>query len=256
MDPREANASLDTLVSSFNSRIMELQELMLARNMPATSMPDLTAVDTALTAMESQIQAIKVLLQEERSAIPKAKEKKLHHMLANIPSGMRGSLDLPDFRTSSCSDLDQNIVGGASVAKADLVIAPKEKKGHRPLPRWFVTTEELDSLSSYMRGRLTLNKINIAVNEMAAHADANFQLIARSRKKLPDAEWKRALELREIAMSPEVKGKHFVLEADIKGPSLKLDNTGKATLTVLRHLGRIQEFRIGVNRVMTLLEPQ
>lgn len=29
-----------------------------------------------------------------------------------------------------------------------------------------------------------------------------------------------------------MKGKHFFLETDIKGPSLKLDNTGKAILTV------------------------
>lgn len=29
-----------------------------------------------------------------------------------------------------------------------------------------------------------------------------------------------------------IKGKHFFLETDIKGPALKLDNTGKAILTV------------------------
>lgn len=39
-------------------------------------------------------------------------------------------------------------------------------------------------------------------------------------------------ELREISMNDAVKGKHFFLETDIKGPALKLDNTGKATLTV------------------------
>ena len=39
-------------------------------------------------------------------------------------------------------------------------------------------------------------------------------------------------ELRDIAMTEGVKGKHFFLESDIKGPSLKLDNTGKAILTV------------------------
>lgn len=39
-------------------------------------------------------------------------------------------------------------------------------------------------------------------------------------------------ELRDIAMTEGVKGKHFFLENDIKGPSLKLDNTGKAILTV------------------------
>lgn len=39
-------------------------------------------------------------------------------------------------------------------------------------------------------------------------------------------------ELRDIATADTVKGKHFFLETDIKGPSLKLDNTGKAILTV------------------------
>lgn len=39
-------------------------------------------------------------------------------------------------------------------------------------------------------------------------------------------------ELRDIATVEAVKGKHFFLESDVKGPSLKLDNTGKAILTV------------------------
>lgn len=39
-------------------------------------------------------------------------------------------------------------------------------------------------------------------------------------------------ELRDIAAKDEVKGKYFFLEADIKGPALKLDHTGKAILTV------------------------
>ena len=39
-------------------------------------------------------------------------------------------------------------------------------------------------------------------------------------------------ELREIGGNEAVKGKYFFLETDVKGPSLKLDNTGKAILTV------------------------
>lgn len=39
-------------------------------------------------------------------------------------------------------------------------------------------------------------------------------------------------EIRDIATTEAVKGKHFFLETDVKGPSLKLDNTGKAILTV------------------------
>lgn len=38
--------------------------------------------------------------------------------------------------------------------------------------------------SSYMRGRLTFDKVNIAVNEIATLADANSQLITAPKKKV------------------------------------------------------------------------
>jgi len=40
---------------------------------PASCIPDLSAVDASLKAMELQVQAIKNQLQEEAEAIPKAK---------------------------------------------------------------------------------------------------------------------------------------------------------------------------------------
>jgi hypothetical protein len=49
-------------------------------------------------------------------------------------------------------------------------------------------------------------------------------------------------ELRDIAMTEAVKGKHFFLENDIKGPALKLDNTGKSILIVSVSL--LKAFRI------------
>lgn len=38
--------------------------------------------------------------------------------------------------------------------------------------------------SRYMRGRLTLDKVNAAINDMAAYAEANAQLIAAPKKKV------------------------------------------------------------------------
>ncbi|PIN06481.1 hypothetical protein CDL12_20961 [Handroanthus impetiginosus] len=133
--------------------------------------------------------------------------------------------------------------------------APKEKKGRASPPLWYITGEELNSVPSYMKQRLTLDKVNAAIGDMATYAEANAHLIAAPRKKLGENNLDKALELREIAMADVVKGKHFFLEADIKGPSLKLDNTGRALLTVLRHLGRISETRIGHHRVIILLRP-
>ncbi|XP_022870330.1 spindle and kinetochore-associated protein 1 homolog isoform X2 [Olea europaea var. sylvestris] len=131
-----------------------------------------------------------------------------------------------------------------------------EKKGRASPPMWYIANNELDALPSYMKQRLTLDKVNAAINDMATYADANAQIIMAPRKKLSENMLDRALELREISWNNVVKGKHFFLEADIKGPALKLDNTGKATLTVLRHLGRISESRIGHHRVIILLKPQ
>lgn len=101
-------------------------------------MADLSAVDTTLKTMESQIQVIKERLQEERNAIPKAKvwfgsnsshctfpfnfssdlsnfflspvqkliemsrrqQRMVQHMLVHKPTGMREVIDLPDSMPS------------------------------------------------------------------------------------------------------------------------------------------------------------
>ena len=105
MDAKKAGGSLDSLVSAFNARIAELQELVIARNSmenfetfccfalsfrhcffvhnlvpfclslvyPASSVTDLSAIDAALKAVELQVQGIKDLVREETLAIPKAK---------------------------------------------------------------------------------------------------------------------------------------------------------------------------------------
>lgn len=280
MDAKQAGSTLDSLIVSFNARITELQELIIARNMyPASSVSDLSAVDTALKSMEMQVQLIKERLSEETAAIPKAEklikaslqqQKRLQNMSLHVPSylpermaavnldGNRGnsnSYSNPTLQTEAFDQLGEKQQHLAS-SKLEPAALPKEKKGRAPPPLWYITTSELDSLPSYMRGRLTLDRVNACINDMAAYAEANAQLISAPKKKLAENIWERALELRDIAMTETVKGKHFFLETDMKGPTLKLDNTGKATLTVLRHLGRLSETRIGHNRVLILSKPQ
>ena len=42
-----------------------------------------------------------------------------------------------------------------------------------------------------------------------------------------------------------IKGRHWFTEPDLKaGACIRSDKTGRALLTVLRHLGRIQEVRL------------
>ncbi|XP_047149083.1 spindle and kinetochore-associated protein 1 homolog [Vigna umbellata] len=269
MNGNKAGASLDSLMSSFNARITQLQELVIARNMyPASSIADLSAVDAAVSAMELQVKAIKDRLREETQAIPKTKklidaslrqQKKLQSMSLHVPSQMVDRVTVSHLETSRClfPEFSGQDSGSFEALKLDEEpnAVPKEKKGRGSPPTWYITGSELDSLSSYMRGRLTLEKVNAAINDMVSYAEANSQLIVAPKKKLAENLWEKALEIRDIATMEGIKGKHFFLEADIKGPSLKLDNTGKAILTVLRHLGRINETRIGHNRVIILQKP-
>ncbi|KAL0429051.1 UNVERIFIED_CONTAM: Spindle and kinetochore-associated protein 1 [Sesamum radiatum] len=290
MDVKEAGTSLDSLVSSFNTRIAELQQLVIARNMyPASSVSDLSAIDAALKGMELQVQNIKNRLRDETRAIPKAKvnlifiydflvvcllmllfqklieaalqqQKKLETISACVPSCIPERLTHLNQDANKCFNVQREELkqepGFESLKPEEPAgPAPREKKGRAPPPMWYVTGDELNSVPSYMKQRLTLDKVNAAIGDMATYAEANAQLIAAPRKKLAENNLDKALELREIAMADGVKGKHFFLETDIKGPSLKLDNTGRALLTVLRHLGRISETRIGHHRVIILLRP-
>ncbi|GLJ15523.1 hypothetical protein SUGI_0254960 [Cryptomeria japonica] len=265
MDPagREAAHSLESLILSFNHRISQLQEMILSRNVdPNSSAADFAAVDLAVTGMEQQIDAIKLYLKEEAQALPSAQDlikqswhqqKRLQHMLNNIPLQMPGSFNpVLDEKAISLSKTNGSDVLSGSTEELKI---QKEKKGRGPPPHWYVSGNELDSLSSYMRGRLTLDKINAAIDEMAQFAEANAHLIKEPRNKLGEGLLERALEMRDISTAEPVKGKYFCLETDLKGPVLKLDNTGKAILTVLRHLGRVNEARIGRQRVLILAKP-
>ncbi|XP_073064931.1 SKA complex subunit 1 homolog [Primulina eburnea] len=269
MDVKEAGASLDSLISQFNSRIAELQQFVIARNMyPASSISDLSGIDAALKGMELQVQNIKDRLRDEAQAIPKAKklieaalrqQKKLETVSACVPSYIPERITSTNTETSKCYRKQPGISQvdyGIESLKLEEPAPSKDKKGRASPPVWYITGDELNSLPSYMKQRLTLDKVNAAIGDMVTYAEANAQLITAPRKKLTENNLDRALELRDIAMMDAVKGKHFFLESDVKGPAMKLDNTGKAILTVLRHLGRISETRVGHHRVIILLRPQ
>lgn len=113
--------------------------------------------------------------------------------------------------------------------------------------RRYITQDEFDSVSSYMKGRLTTDKVNAALDELAGFAEQNAVLVLAAKKnKTHGYDRKHAIWLHtNIAHHSFLKGKFWALEADLKaGTALKLDKSGKSCLTILRHLKRIGEVRI------------
>ncbi|KAF6266088.1 hypothetical protein COO60DRAFT_642581 [Scenedesmus sp. NREL 46B-D3] len=116
-------------------------------------------------------------------------------------------------------------------------------------PRWYVTAAELASVPSYIKGRLTLEKVNAAVDELAGFAEAcakAMSSVARNQlARVSSEERGRLQELYHgIATKEAAKGRSWFLESDLRaGAAVKMDKSGKSMLMLLRNLGRLQEVR-------------
>mmetsp|Transcript_21240 Transcript_21240/g.37978 ORF Transcript_21240/g.37978 Transcript_21240/m.37978 type:complete len:145 (+) Transcript_21240:892-1326(+) len=129
-----------------------------------------------------------------------------------------------------------------------------------------------------MRGRLTVDRVNAALDEIAGKAENTAALISSFRSapssssyslavptasssstsigstKLSVAERKMAAELfHNVQSRDELRGHvHWVLESDLWDTvSARPDCTGRTLLTLLRHLGRLQEVRCTVGGTAT-----
>jgi hypothetical protein len=115
-----------------------------------------------------------------------------------------------------------------------------------------ITPDEFNAVSTYMRGRLTLDKVNNAAKELLRHAEANRELVLALRRNQPlKSDKKHAIWLSHNIV-PAIKhtgSKLFVVDTDLKqGTHLQMgSNSSRAILTILRHVGRIAETRLVVD---------
>jgi len=115
-----------------------------------------------------------------------------------------------------------------------------------------ITPDEFNAVSTYMRGRLTLDKVNNAAKELLRHAEANRELVLALRRNQPLKSDKRHATWLKDNIVPAIKhtgSKLFVVDTDLKqGTHLQMgSNSSRAILTILRHVGRIAETRLAVD---------
>jgi hypothetical protein len=112
-----------------------------------------------------------------------------------------------------------------------------------------VTEEEFSRISSYMRGRLTVDKVNKAIQELTRHAEKNRELVAtRKNGGRPGMDRKHANWLSQN-IAKNAKSKFFVVDTDLKhGHYLQMGSTStRSILTLLRHIQRIAETRVSID---------
>ena len=124
-----------------------------------------------------------------------------------------------------------------------------------------VTKADLDKVPKYMRGRLTADKCNEALDELARLIDERERLLALptaavARLKPPQSDQYQRFRTMQLAArdSRTPVPARFVSEQDfVDSHTLRLDNTGKMLFSTLRHMGTVREFLCANQKCFTLL---
>ncbi|XP_076104773.1 SKA complex subunit 1-like [Mytilus galloprovincialis] len=107
----------------------------------------------------------------------------------------------------------------------------------------YVTVEEFEGVPKYMKGRLSYSQVNGAIDELNKPLKEKYKILSMKRTTLNDINRKR-YEKFKLQETKDTAGEYFIVEEDIKEFStLKIDNVGRAILTILRHCGRMKEIR-------------
>jgi chromosome segregation ATPase len=216
---------MSDIFSSWKTQLTILEETAVLRKNDAQSLfkDDIRNLQQYLEKIEQRVKEVERSVEEEQREIASLDDKIAHANKQQLYlKSMETDFTIPARMTTSED-------------------APQSSRGA-------ITQDELDELSPYMKGRLTVERINVALEELTSHANKNAVMIAAAKKnKTSGIDRKHALWLlHNISRNSSMKNrKYFVLESDLRrGRYLKMDNTSKSILTILRHVGRISECRL------------
>ena len=109
-----------------------------------------------------------------------------------------------------------------------------------------VTEAELGTAPSYMRSRLDVGKVNAAISDVQRLLASKYALLATPSaqvRTMHEVE-KRKHSAYKAGETSETKGSFFFSEEDMKSlQHIRNDATGKNLIQLLRHCGRLKEFK-------------
>eukprot|EP01023_Acetabularia_acetabulum_P016270 TRINITY_DN1803_c0_g2_i2.p1 TRINITY_DN1803_c0_g2~~TRINITY_DN1803_c0_g2_i2.p1 ORF type:complete len:271 (+),score=16.75 TRINITY_DN1803_c0_g2_i2:475-1287(+) len=123
-----------------------------------------------------------------------------------------------------------------------------EKQQKQP-PKNYITVSEFQEIPQYIKGRLTMDKMNAALDDLVEFSIQNQKLMQQVKQKsvkLSESQRNVAVELYHNVAS-KYKRKFWFCERDLQGGKIILTGkTGKSILTALRHLKRLKEVRVSI----------
>ncbi|XP_051239296.1 spindle and kinetochore-associated protein 1 [Dicentrarchus labrax] len=248
-------SDLEDIGHHIHDRISSLQRLL-----------DLSVVELPqhkIKKLGQEIFALERLLEEFEKYVGQHKEQ-LKHLKELEESFQKDLEDVQDIRdnipahmprkkcpaTGSEPVMNQNEAPDIQPAQPETV-----KKNNKSFVREmeFITMPEFENIPQYMKGRISYDQLNAAVQSINIAVTAKYKILHQSVKTLNNHT--RKLHQRFKDQETKVtKGQYFVVEDDIREfTQMKVDKRFQGILNMLRHCQRLRELRGGgVIRFMLL----
>uniref|UniRef100_A0AAY4A5A8 SKA complex subunit 1 n=2 Tax=Denticeps clupeoides TaxID=299321 RepID=A0AAY4A5A8_9TELE len=161
------------------------------------------------------------------------------HMKVNVPSHMprRGQ---PVAQSS--------VVPGQAESQAPVQEqeAPKKPQARKHIKELtYVTVQEFEGVPPYMKGRVTYDQLNGAVESINKAVTGKYKILHQPTKSLNNAS-RRLHQRFKDQETKDTRGQFFIVEADIQEFSkTKVDKRFVGMLNMLRHCQRLKELRGG-----------
>jgi spindle and kinetochore-associated protein 1 len=185
---------------------------------------------------------------QETEKLLKKQHDRLRFMELNLPPALAASVQPDPSQQSQQAEnddiaADKENGNGRSGAHSNGT-SSKRRRRRRVIPTIEpVTDDEFAGVPSYMRGRITCEKMNRAIEDIQNILKHKYNIMATPMMDMSESQvkqWKTYKSHETKELTKEI----FFAETDIiKTKTLKQDNTGRSILTILRHLQRIRNAR-------------
>ncbi|XP_044049671.1 spindle and kinetochore-associated protein 1 isoform X2 [Siniperca chuatsi] len=109
----------------------------------------------------------------------------------------------------------------------------------------FITMPEFEGIPQYMKGRVSYDQLNAAVQSINTAITAKYKILHQSVKTLNNHARKLHQRFKDQE-TKDTKGQYFVVEDDIREfTQMKVDKRFQGILNMLRHCQRLRELRGG-----------
>ncbi|XP_064620838.1 spindle and kinetochore-associated protein 1-like [Lineus longissimus] len=260
------STTIEDLSGHFQAKIQHIHTLLQLRNV--TKEKDLcellSAVNHSVYDLEATVTRMKLILTSEREKLREfeAMKKSLLDLNAratytndNIPARLPkaqkvSSVQPASAPTHSITPLQPKQIQSSAPSNhtcrptsVSQAAVPKQEETGPSIE--YLTVDEFESVPKYMKGRMTYEKMNSAIDELNHAFDAKYKILRQRRSYLSEKQKQKARDYK-AQENKDTKGLHFIVEDDIKNDSgLKLDKASKTLFTILRHCQRFREVRSG-----------